>query len=78
MRLEKRLIVMQSFLFFFLTPEALQKYEGRIEVKTSTSDIAMEALKSPSLRSRRDEHIFKLVRKCTDGWRPQFLRIILF
>ena len=47
--------------------EAVQKHAGRIIVKLTRSDVAMEALKWQSLRSRRDEHICKLVRKCIDG-----------
>ena len=43
--------------------ETLQKYVGRIVIKTSSSDTAMKALKWPSLRSRRDEHILKPVRR---------------
>ena len=34
--------------------------------KTSNSDTAMKALR-PSFRTRRDEHILKLVMKCIDG-----------
>jgi hypothetical protein len=34
----------------------------------------MEALKWQSLRSRRDEHICKLVRKCIDGRCPQYFK----
>ena len=34
----------------------------------------MEALKWPSLRSRRDEHILKLVSKCMDGRCPQYFK----
>ena len=45
------------------TLETLQKRVGRIVIKTSRSDTAMKALRWPSLRSRRDEHILKLVRK---------------
>lgn len=58
------------------TLEALHKRAGRIVVKTSSSDvdIAMEALKLPSLRSRLDEQIFTLVRKCIDGRCPQFFK----
>ena len=53
---------------------ALQKRVGRIVIKTSTcsSDTAMEALKWQSLRTRRNEHILKLVRKCKDGRYPQY------
>ena len=47
---------------------------GRIVVKTASSDIAMEASKWPSLTSRRDEHIFKLVRKCIVGRCPRFFK----
>ena len=50
--------------------ETLQKHFGRIVIKTP-SDTAMKALKWPSLRSRRDEHILKLVRKCIHGRCPQ-------
>ena len=56
--------------------EALQKRVGRIVhlIKTFTSDTAMEALKWPSLRSKRNEHIHKLVRKCIDCWCPQYFK----
>ena len=40
---------------------------GRMVIKVSSSDTAMEALEWPSLRSRRDDHIFKLVRKSIDS-----------
>ena len=52
--------------------ETLQKRVGRIVIKTSNSDTAMKALKWPSLRSRRDEHFLKLVRKCIRGRCPQY------
>ena len=53
--------------------ETLQKRVERNVIKTSSSDIAMKALKWPSLRSgRRDEHILKLVRKCIHGRCPQY------
>ena len=47
------------------TLETLQKCVGRMVIKTPSSDTAMKTLKWPSLRSRRDEHILKLVRKST-------------
>ena len=47
--------------------EALQRRAGRIVIKTSSSDAAMDDLKWPSVRTRRDDYIFKLVRKCIDG-----------
>ena len=53
------------------TLETLQKGVGRIVIKTASGDTAMKALKSPSLRSRRDEHILKLLRKCIHGRCPQ-------
>ena len=56
------------------TLETLQKCVGRIVIKTPSSDTAMKALKWPSLRSRRDEHILKLVRKCIHGWCPQYFK----
>ena len=34
----------------------------------------MKALKRPSLRSRLDEHILKLVRKCIHGRCPQYFK----
>ena len=34
----------------------------------------MEALKWQSLRTRRNDHIFKLVRKCLDGRCPQYFK----
>ena len=51
-------------------------WSGHLEI--SSSETAMEALKWPSLRSRRDEHILKLVRKCMDGRALSILRTILF
>ena len=56
------------------TLEILQKRVGRIAIKTSSSDTALKALKWPSLRSRRDEHILKLVRKCLHGRYPQYFK----
>ena len=53
------------------TLETLQKGVGRIVIKTASGDTAMKALKWPSLRSRRDEHILKLLRKCIHGRCPQ-------
>ena len=47
-------------------------WSGNLEI--SSGDTAMEALKWPSLRSRRDEHILKLVRKCIDGRCPQYFK----
>ena len=52
----------------------LQKRVGRIVIKTSSSDTAMKALKWPSLRSRLDEHILKLVRKCIHDRCPQYFK----
>ena len=60
------------------TLETLQKRVGRIVIKTSRSDTAMKALKWPSLRSRRDEHILKLVRKCLHVRCPQYFKTTLF
>ena len=56
------------------TLETLQKRVGRIVIKTSSSDTMMKALKWPSLRSRRDQHILKLVRKCLHGRCPQYFK----
>ena len=47
-------------------------WSGHLEI--SSSDTTMEALKWPSLRSRRDEHILKLVSKCMDGRCPQYFK----
>ena len=47
-------------------------WSGHLEI--SSSDTTMEALKWPSLRSRRDEHILKLVSKCVDGRCPQYFK----
>jgi len=44
--------------------EALQRRAGRIVIKTSSSDTAMEALELQSLKTRRNDHFFKLGRKC--------------
>ena len=54
--------------------EALQKRVGIILIKTSSSDNAIEALKWPSLRSRRDEHILILVSKCVHGRCRQYFK----
>ena len=54
------------------TLEALQRRVGKIVSKISSSDTAMEALKWPSLRTRRDDLILKLVWKCIDGRCPQY------
>ena len=56
------------------TLETLQKGVGRIVIKTASGDTAMKALKWPSLRPRRDEHILKLLRKCIHGRCPQCLK----
>ena len=56
------------------TLETLQTCVARIVIKTSSSDTAMKALKWPSLRSRRDENILKLVRKCIHGRCPQYFK----
>ena len=56
------------------TLETLQKRVGRIVIKTSSSDTEMKALKWPSLRSRSDEQILKLVRKCIHGGYPQYFK----
>ena len=47
---------------------------GRIIVKSTRSDVAMEALRWQILRFRRDEHICKLVRNCIDGRCPQYFK----
>ena len=52
----------------------LQKRDGRLVIKTSSSDTAMKALRWPSLSSSRDEHILKLVRKCIHGRCPQYFK----
>ena len=56
------------------TLETLQKRVGRIIIKTPCSDTAMKALKWPSLRSRRDKHTLKLVRKCIHGRCLQYFK----
>ena len=56
------------------TLETLQKCVGRIVIKTPSSDTATKALKWSSLRSRRDEHILKLVTKCIHGRCPQYFK----
>ena len=54
--------------------EALQKLAGRIIVKSSRSDVAVEALRWQTLCSRCDKHICKLVRNCIDGRCPQYFK----
>ena len=54
------------------TLEALQKHVGRIVIKTPSSITAMEAIKWPSLRSKHNDNILKLMRKCIDSWCPQY------
>ena len=57
--------------------ETLQKCVGRIVIKTPSSDTAMKALKWSSLRSRRDEHILKLERKCIHGRCSHYFKELL-
>ena len=52
--------------------EKLQRRAARIVTRMGESDRALDAIKWPSLQSRRDEHIFKLVKKCIKGHCPQF------
>ena len=54
--------------------ETLQKRVGKIVIKTPSSDTGMKAWKWPSLRSRHDEHILKLVRKCLHSRCPQYFK----
>ena len=54
--------------------ETLQRRVGRIVIKTPSGDTEMKALKWPRLRSRRDEHFLKLVRKCVHGLCPQYFK----
>ena len=45
----------------------MQKWAGRIIVKSTRSDVAMEDLRWQTLCFRRDKHICKLVTNCIDG-----------
>ena len=54
--------------------QTLRKCVGRIVIETPSSDTATKALKWSSLRSRRDEHILKLVRKCIHCRCPQYFK----
>ena len=52
--------------------EKLQRRAARIVTRIPDSDRAMEMMKWPSLQSRRDKNVFKLVNKCIEEWCPQF------
>ena len=54
--------------------EKLQRRAARIVSRIPESDKAMNMLKWPSLQSRRDDNIFKLVNKCIQGRCPQLFK----
>ena len=57
-----------------LSLEKLQRRAARIVSRIPESDKAMNMLKWPSLQSRRDDNIFKLVNKCIQGRCPQLFK----
>ena len=54
--------------------EKLERGAARIIMKTPSSDEALEYLRYELLQNSRDKHVLKLVKKCIDGRRPQFLQ----
>ena len=52
--------------------QALQKRAGRTVDRTIRSSPAMDILKWLALAERRHEHVFQLVKKCTEGRCPQY------
>ena len=54
--------------------ETLQRRAGRVVVRTCNSKLAMEALKWEDLKTRRDDNIANLVKKCIKGHCPQFFK----
>ena len=51
---------------------ALQNREGRTVGRTIRGSPAMDILKWLALTERRHEHVFQLVKKCTEGCCPQY------
>ena len=54
--------------------ERLQRRAAKIVSKMGDSDKAMEYLKWPSLETRRENHVNKLVKRCIKGQCPQFFK----
>ena len=54
--------------------ERLQRRGAKIVSMSSSSDSAMQILKWVPLETRRDKHVWKLVKKCLTNNVPQFLR----
>ena len=52
--------------------ERLQRRAARIVTKGNNSDIALSNLKWTSLESRRERHVFNLVKKSLRGQCPKF------
>ena len=54
--------------------ERLHRRAARIVLKSSNSDKAIISLKYDTLQSRRNNHVYNLVRKCLAGRVPQFFK----
>lgn len=54
--------------------EKLQRRAARIVTRIDESDRAIDMVKWTSLQNRRDNHVFKLVKKCIQGRCPQFFK----
>ena len=54
--------------------ETLQRRAGRIVIRTCNSNLTMEALKCQDLKTRSNDNIAKLVKKCIKDHCPQFFK----
>ena len=53
--------------------DKLQRRASKLTLNTTDSDKAMEDLRWEPLQQRRENHIFRLTKKCLQGTVPQFL-----
>ena len=53
--------------------EKIQRRAARVVMKVDCSDDALHDLRWETLKSSREKHVFKLVKKCLKGMVPQFL-----
>ena len=53
--------------------EKIQRRAARVVMKVGRSHGALNDLQWETLKNRREQHVFKLVKKCVKGTGPQFL-----
>ena len=53
--------------------EKIQRRVARVVMKVGCSHDALNDLRWETLKNRREQHVFKLVKKCVNGTIPQFL-----